>query len=292
MKTVVDKNTVAHLFANQSQSNARTPGTGSLFFEGDTIYSYGRHFKIAKHVTNDKGENAILFTERSYSVSTAKHISTVRNAVHGNIISVSTLDGYGTESVFQAWYNQGEAIAAKLKTARKPEIYLNQLNNLKYTVSRYAQFFGYEIPSDLFYVLNIVNKEQFAGLEAAKKEAAEYAAERLKREKAKETDGQIIRFREFKSNEVRARGYGVDYLRFNAETNRVETSQYIQIPAAIAQNFYRTVLDTISAGGCLNCNISLMDRYDVKEITKQYIVVGCHKIEIKEIKALTKKLGW
>ncbi len=81
-------------------------------------------------------------------------------------------------------------------------------------------------------------------------------------------------------------------MRFNADKNRVETSQKIEIPAEIAKRFYNTVLDVISKGGCTNCNMQFMDMYKVSEINKDFIKVGCHTIAIKEIKTLTTKLGW
>lgn len=54
-------------------------GTGSyhdgpsFFFRGDTIYSYGQHFPIARHVTGTRGRAAVLFTTRDYSKTTSKH---------------------------------------------------------------------------------------------------------------------------------------------------------------------------------------------------------------------------
>ena len=42
---------VAHLWANKSQDSARESG-GRFYFVGDTIYSYGSHFPIARHVEN------------------------------------------------------------------------------------------------------------------------------------------------------------------------------------------------------------------------------------------------
>ena len=86
MKTVFsDVSTVAHLWANQSQDNAKN-SSGNLFFNGKIIYSYGYHFPIAKHVQNN-GISAVLFTERSYSNTTAKHVSAVIQAAnHKNII--------------------------------------------------------------------------------------------------------------------------------------------------------------------------------------------------------------
>lgn len=79
MKTVVSPDMVAHLWANKSQSSARNSNR-SFYFEDDTIYSYGRHFPIARHATH-KGEPCILFTVRDYSPTTSNHKSMVRRAI-------------------------------------------------------------------------------------------------------------------------------------------------------------------------------------------------------------------
>ena len=49
----------------------------AVFFEGDTIYSYGHHFAIARIVKTDTG-TVCLFNSEGYSVSTAKHKTIVR----------------------------------------------------------------------------------------------------------------------------------------------------------------------------------------------------------------------
>lgn len=55
-----------------------TSGKGShMFIDGDTIYSYGRHFPVATR----SGGNTFWLTDQRYSVSTARHISEVRNAI-------------------------------------------------------------------------------------------------------------------------------------------------------------------------------------------------------------------
>lgn len=63
---------VAHLWAHQAQDSARIGGRGNFYFEGDTIYSYGSHFPIARHVETKRGR-AVLFTTRDYSVTTSGH---------------------------------------------------------------------------------------------------------------------------------------------------------------------------------------------------------------------------
>lgn len=44
----------------------------AMFFSGDTIYSYGYHFAIARFVDTPRGR-VCLFNSEGYSVSTAKH---------------------------------------------------------------------------------------------------------------------------------------------------------------------------------------------------------------------------
>jgi len=70
---------VAHVWAHQLQDSARNK-TGNLYFRGETIYSYGSHFPIAKHVEH-KGKKCILFTTRDYSPTTSGHKSEVARAI-------------------------------------------------------------------------------------------------------------------------------------------------------------------------------------------------------------------
>lgn len=77
MRYVVNNDNACHLWAHQSQDHARG---NSIFFEGATIYSYGRHSPMAKHVTHQK-QKAILLTTRTYGVTTAKHLGMVRQSI-------------------------------------------------------------------------------------------------------------------------------------------------------------------------------------------------------------------
>lgn len=85
---ILDTTLESEVIMNNTQvceafSNGETEGRGSnLFIDGDTIYSYGHHFPIAKHT--DKfvdGKEIILFTTKSYSVTTAKHKNYVFHAL-------------------------------------------------------------------------------------------------------------------------------------------------------------------------------------------------------------------
>jgi hypothetical protein len=84
MRHVYINHEIPHLWAHQSQHGARN-STGSLYFEGLTIYSYGSHFPIARHVTNLHDEKAVLFTTAHHSVTTSGHCSTVARAIPPNV---------------------------------------------------------------------------------------------------------------------------------------------------------------------------------------------------------------
>jgi len=95
MKTVFTPSELPHVFARQSQSEGRTSGR-NFFFYRSTIYSYGYHFPIATFLD----DGTVLFTTRSYSNTTAKHISLVRYALnHKKLIYVNNPNSSAMENV-------------------------------------------------------------------------------------------------------------------------------------------------------------------------------------------------
>ncbi len=73
---------VPHLWANQTQQDARNP-QGNLFFEGATIYSYRRSWPLATIYRKGKGKarrTLVLTNSDTYSVTTSGHQSDVNRA--------------------------------------------------------------------------------------------------------------------------------------------------------------------------------------------------------------------
>lgn len=79
----MNHDTVAHRWANDNYTSKGELNGPRMFAEQSSraIYSHGRHFCIARKTGNP--EVPILFTYRSYSDSTSKHISLVRRAISG-----------------------------------------------------------------------------------------------------------------------------------------------------------------------------------------------------------------
>ena|SRR3989304_3198309 len=68
---------LAKIFADGgTEGSARA---GRIFIDGDTIYSYGKHFPIARRID----PNTYDFNTRRYSVTTSKQQSEVRMALIG-----------------------------------------------------------------------------------------------------------------------------------------------------------------------------------------------------------------
>jgi Fe-S cluster biosynthesis and repair protein YggX len=283
MKTVFkDHSTIAHMWANGLQKEARYAG-GNFYFYDNTIYSYGSHFPIAKHVTDANGNLIVLFTELRYSDTTAKHINIVHSACsHLDLIYCQSPTSSHSDN-FNHWRAEAKMIAQKLTNARKPEIHLNGLAEIQRRADRYARAFNLEIPSKLQELLLIVSKEQWReyvekqtvlAVEKAKKEAIELN-KKIKKD--------LKDFRDFKNTRMNSRN-GLDFLRYNAEKQIVETSQGVKVPVEIAVNFYSWLM-SVAQRGCTDCNKTILD-FRVSEVNSKFFKVGCHTIEMKEAKAV------
>lgn len=80
MKHVFSNDMVAHVWAQRSQPSGYTSNR-NYSFDGAVLISYST--PIAAFVPGTRKRTACLISERSYSVSTARHISLARRAVSG-----------------------------------------------------------------------------------------------------------------------------------------------------------------------------------------------------------------
>jgi hypothetical protein len=271
MKIVNTPQQTAHLFANKLQDEARTQ-TKNFFFYNEKIYSYGHHFCIAKH---HNGE--LLFTLRSYSNTTAKHINHVRNASsHINKIYCYYPNGSTLEN-FTAWMNEAEKNIDKLANARKPEKYIFELQRINEYAQKYAKALNTKIPALLSKITDISEKNDISEYLAKKQKIADKEA----RKRAKIHKEALKDWRDFKISSLYERD-GFDYLRFNKEKQRFETSQRVEIPLALGLKLYDKIKNGIQFEKVLD--------YSVQEINKTFIQVGCHKITIKEINTIIKTI--
>jgi hypothetical protein len=284
MKKVFNsKSDIAHIWANQSQSEARLSGANNFYFYRDTIYSYGRHFPIAKHVVNDKGERAVLFTLRSYSNTTAKHILTVSAACRNLNRVYCYHPEYTHNDNFDYWERQIVATAQNLKRAKKPEIYLSQISHSFQQAKKYAEFWGIEIPESLQIAASIQNKAQFAEFEAKREQYEMEQKAKQEREAKKAHTKSLTNWRNGETSRLYSHN-GQDYLRLN--DGHVETSQSVKIPIGEAKKMYQS-LNGGKVGEIRTNTGTYQFNFDGKILR-----AGCHTIAKKEIENLAKLAGW
>lgn len=289
-KTVFPTDDVAHIFAHQRQEYARN-SCSNLFFEKDTIYSYGRHFPIARFVEKN-GEKVLLFTTRTYSNTTAKHINIVKYAC-SPIGKIYCNDPCGNhEDNLNAFHNQMENHLKGLHKARKKEKYISAAESIYDRLCRYCNFFEITIPTrsiELLHSSKDGNYEEY--LKREEERIKKEKEERIRKEKRK-FNQQLKKWREGKTDRLYSRLMQRDYLRLNSK-QRIETSQGVEIPLQIAKDTFDFISNVLNKNGSCNnnCNFKIMD-YDLKEVNKNFIQVGCHTIEIKEIKTMANKLNW
>ena len=92
---------VCHVWASQSQD---TGSAGNVYFDGATIYSYGRHFPMAKFQKMPNGRTVVLFETGGYSNSTSHHQSLARQSLSGLDVTV-----FHMPSAFWRSYIDGKA---------------------------------------------------------------------------------------------------------------------------------------------------------------------------------------
>jgi hypothetical protein len=305
---------IAHIFSNEPGREARF---GNGFIEGDVIYSYGRHFPIARrHVDGEK--TTMFFTLREYSNTTRKHINDVVNAIRQhNIVYMYWVPTYGKPNHslnIDHWLSEIRTAINKFKNARSNKSFI--LREAKATLNqleKYLAFFKIEYPEQIkVFIEDLKNgkyeeeikeyqkKERERLLDPKLKEKREKA--RLARERAelKKNEEQIQKWRNFEPYVYRPYSYKhshnlPDLLRYNVEKQRIQTSQNVEIPVEVAHKFYRYIQVMLKKGGCTSeacCDYSLLDKYRVREITNVHIVVGCHRITIQECNNIAKQLGW
>ncbi|MEE8209098.1 MAG: hypothetical protein V3T88_09155 [Nitrosomonadaceae bacterium] len=273
---------VAHAWANRHEG----PHKGfNLFFEGDTIYSHGHHFPIARWTKDSGGRDCVLFTTQCCSVSTANHISKVSRALHGiaavyRVYDVVT-DTYDTNTgeytivskvVHKKNYERIKAsmeqcfiLAARAR--RYAGIHLSGAETLRNEMNQYTKAFrlGYrQIP------------EPTDGAQAdliAKVRAKEKEAQRTKDAKAK---ADIRRWMAFEQDQAPHTTH--PYVRINKATATIETSWGARVPLRQGLALYRLATRVMKHGiNFTPDKIHHIGNYRLDSIdTDGVLCIGCH----------------
>lgn len=288
---------VAHVWAQQSKPEKRA---GNVFFEGETIYSYGRHFPIARFVSH-KGRRAVLFTTQTYSVTTSGHLSYVHGALHGLEYPVfSVYDPAGTpqsEQVRTDYRQRVDTLTVKAGTARtRADSLMSSAQALANEANKCAEFFGFRwrlpVPSLTPELIAKCKAALAKDREANKKRAAERAA----REAVQHAKDELQAAQWVAGADVSFPGYGytdkATYLRLKGEL--VQTSRGAEVPAAHARRLWPIICRVIKSGVPYqrNGHTEHAGEFTVDSIAADgTLKAGCHTLAYSELAKIAAALG-
>jgi hypothetical protein len=295
MKTVVNNNMVAHLWAAQSQPHARN-AKNSFWFRDSVIYSYGSHYPIARHVNGH-----VLMTTRKYSNTTDMHKHIVENAVQHlpTIYCVNPL----AESEIDHRKNLAAMHTACLDRLEKAsrarlysQIHLNHAEDYVIQHAAYRTLFGLDL-DEVLIISEEWKKEAHGRLAAQKEINAARKAETKKHEEQRQAQLKID-LEEWKvDTSIWRTFYNLPVaLRVNTDGSLVETSHGARVPVDHAQKVYAFAILIKTGvqppyqhnGHSLHCGSFKIDSIDAEGTLK----AGCHTITFSAMKELGDQLGW
>lgn len=321
-KNVVNTDQVAHLWANKSQNQARNPH-GNFYFTGDTIYSYGSHFPIARHVTVGAGKrsrSAILLTTRTHSSTTSGHISTVRQAIAGGVlvfhvpdVSPSTSSGDLHKNSRKHYRKQFDNyLELSIKAIKRADYWLRSAQDTITDQASYSKFFGLRwapltIPENYVEKIKakIVKQRTAAKVQnAAKRKVLAMREAKAAADLQYNLNTYLPRWMEGLSlvhsatePDVKLRGLPFAYFRIKpGEPETVETSKGAEFPLDHAKRAYclLALLRSRGEGYHANGHIIHVGWFAVTSLDAMTgeVVAGCHRFEWTEIERFAKLQNW
>lgn len=116
-----------------------------LFFEGEHLYSYGKHYELARMV---KGGDVILITSDNYSKTTQKHKRILDRELHGRGRRIYTVSEIGwdhrTVEGYKIRIQHSLSNAIKCRASWKLRIHLSIARSLVHEADRYIKEFDME----------------------------------------------------------------------------------------------------------------------------------------------------
>jgi hypothetical protein len=298
---------ICHLWANQSQNEARTSKRTLSFFENE-IYSYGK--KIAQIFP---AHNIVMVTTRVYSITTSRHQRYLWDALPNHYRVIEVYDSFRPENII-SWLNEHlETQISKLKNARKPAKYLveieKQRRNAEVYLSNFREIYTGDYTQEgmeYFYkkIFELIEAHaRFVGTADSKALAKAYiqdkeAKEKEKREQIREE--YEARIKAWKNHERDNEGRLItvpqsqiqimcgetDFARLSKDGKEFESHRGARISKEQGLALFRIVTAFLKKGKEVELPIPI-GLYTLEKVDKDGdCVVGCHRFTYAELKSV------
>ena len=285
MKTVFNSSQVCHVWASQSQSYGKNHG-GTIFFENETIYSYGYHYPMGVIYNRRDGDttNIVLFNSEGYSPTTSQHQSHASSAVtHLYTIYVPEPDFPERDCNREFLINNFKEQADKLKRVRKVYSVQGSINSVRELIEVYYDFCSaFSITPETYDIDELVPQKVVERLQrqAEKTQKTLEEKERKRRqseeEARKEEQPKLIKWLNGQNISLRGDLFEKVYLRI--KNGEVETSLGASVPLDHAKRLLKLIENQKASQG------ERVGHFQLDDYDSQKAVIGCHTIELNEAK--------
>lgn len=292
MRTVFSShNEAAHIWASQSQNSGRA---GNIEFDNGVIYSYGRHFPVARFAP--EFGDIVLFTDRGYSSSTGKHKSIIRGAIPGgfNVVycddptrsTLHNLDKWraNVERLRRDFaakthkISRGNLAVEIFKTCESAIVYCMALKidapqwTIESNDEMSARDYVYELAKarDIKREAARVERERLAGIDAAERIALWQNGEN-----------------------VPQNGFQYCATLLRLKNDQIQTNRGANIPVADALALWPLLVRVKQSGKTLEAGLRQINlgAYRFNSFDGQTLIVGCHSIAWDQVEKMAEQLN-
>ena len=166
----------------------------------------------------------------------------------------------------------------KLKNARKPEIYVNEIISSFETLESYLVEFKKvnDLKSNVYKSIKKIYKALYKDKDKYLEQAKARGVKEREQAK-KKLEGQLIKFYKFEIDRIYGKKVDEDFLRVSQDRTQVETTQGVRIDIEDARTLYRLIKAGKDVAG------ERIGSYRVSSLNG-HLVVGCHRINTKNMK--------
>jgi len=243
-----------------------------MYSENYEIYSYGYHHMIAKYFPK---EDCFIVDVSGGSKTTTKQTRAVLGAIpyHELIFQTNQKPDSEPKVLIEGWFNSIERLLPKYKRARsRKDEYAEQINTYISYIKKYVELF--KVKYKFSKLQKVILESSFEVSEAALEDARKKDEAKEKRQYRKQIKEWCEGLRPSLPsaiNEV--------YLRVSSNGEYIESSKSAALPMETARELYNDLLN--------NC---LKDSYGGFRtvLNKDTLIIGCHKVKMKEIERVMK----